>query len=242
MTPNMPVVYLPGIDGTGRLLYRQERLNAEHPVRCVSYPQDDKHTYADLVKLGIRALEETGPCAVIAESFGGAVAIMVALERPDLVKRLVLVNTFAYFPRRLFIDVAGLLGPWLPNRPASTATRLIRGLFCFGPNVPKADQTAWWELTADVPMRAYGHRCRLLRDVDLRPRLREVQAPAVVFVSPNDYIVPVPAGRALAKQLPRAKLLTPIAAGHTALADPRIDVAAWLKDDRLWLEASRGPS
>jgi len=59
MTPNMPVVYLPGIDGTGKLLYRQERLNAEFSVRCVSYPQDDTHAYADLVHLGICALEET---------------------------------------------------------------------------------------------------------------------------------------------------------------------------------------
>jgi pimeloyl-ACP methyl ester carboxylesterase len=242
MTPNMPVVYLPGIDGTGRLLYRQERLNSEHPVRCVSYPQDNTHTYADLVKLGVKALEEIGPGAVLAESFGGAVALMVALERPDLVKRLVLVNTFAYFPRRLFIDVAGLFGPWLPNRPSHPATQSLRGLFFFGPGISKADQAAWWELTADVPMRVYGHRCRLLREMDLRPRLREVQTPTVVFVSANDRVVPAPAGRALARQLPRAKLLAPIPAGHSAMADPRVDVAAWLKDDRLWPDASRGPS
>jgi 3-oxoadipate enol-lactonase len=234
MTPTMPVVYLPGIDGTGRLLYRQERLNAEFPVRCVSYPQDDKHTYADLVKLGICALEETGPGAVLAESFGGAVALMVALERPDLVRRLVLVNTFAHYPRRLFIDVAGLFGPWLPNKPSHPASRPIRGLFFFGPGTSKADQAAWWKLTTDVPMRAYGHRCRLLRDMDLRPRLSAVQTPAVVFTSPNDWVVPAPAGRALAKQLPRAKLLAPIPAGHAAMVDSRVDVAAWLKDDRLW--------
>jgi pimeloyl-ACP methyl ester carboxylesterase len=234
MTPNIPVVYLPGIDGTGRLLYRQERLNSEYRVRCLCYPQDNTHTYADLVTLGIRALEETGPGVLLAESFGGAIALMVALERPDLVKRLVLVNTFAYYPRRLFIDFAGLFGPWLPNRASHPATRSLRGLFFFGPGVSKADQDAWWELTADVPMRVYGHRCRLLRDMDLRPRLREVQTPAVVFVSPNDHIVPAPAGRALAKQLRGAKLLKPVPAGHSALADPRIDVAAWLKDDRLW--------
>ncbi|QJW92720.1 alpha/beta fold hydrolase [Frigoriglobus tundricola] len=233
MTPDLPVVYLPGIDGTGRLLYHQTRLNAEFRVRCVSYPQDDRHTYTDLVRLGVRALEETGPGVVLAESFGGGVALLVALARPDLVRRLVLVNTFAWYPRRFNIQVAGLVGPWLPRRPAHPITRPLRSLFFFGPGLSPADQNAWWDRTADVTMRAYGHRLRLLRDLDLRPRLSAVRAPAVVFVSPNDRVVPVPAGRLLAKRLPRAKLLD-VPAGHAALIDPRVDVAAWLKDDRLW--------
>jgi len=233
MTPHLPVVYLPGIDGTGRLLYRQTRLNAEFRVRCVSYPQDDRHTYADLVDLGVRALEDSGPGVVLAESFGGGVALMVALARPDLVRRLVLINTFAWYSRRLFIDVAGLVGPWLPRRPTHPATRSLRSLFFFGPGVSPAAQNAWWDRTADVPMRAYGHRLRLLRDLDLRSRLSEVQAPAVVFAAPNDWVVPAPAGRLLANRLPRAKLLA-VPAGHAAMIDPRVDVAAWLKDDRLW--------
>lgn len=234
MTPQSPVVYLPGIDGTGRLLYRQERLSAEFNVRCVSYPQDDRHTYADLVQLGVRALEETGPGTVLAESFGGAVALMVALARPDLVRRLVLVNTFACYPRRFFIDVAGLFGPWLPMRPSHPATRPLRGFFFFGPGIPKTDRDAFWEQTADVPMRVYGHRCRLLRALDVRPRLSEIRAPAVVFTAPNDWIVPAPAGRALAKHLPRAKLLA-VPVGHAAMIDPRVDVAAWLHESSYWV-------
>lgn len=233
MTHRLPVVYLPGIDGTGRLLYRQERLHAEYAVRCVSYPQDDRHTYADLVRLGIRALEETGSGVLLAESFGGAVALMVALERPDLVRRLVLVNTFARYPRRLWIDVAGWLGPWLPMRPALAASRSIRGFVFFGPGVPKVERDEWWQHTADVPMRVYGHRCRLLRDVDLLPRLSDVRAPAVIFTAPNDWVVPAPAGRLIAKRLPRAKLLA-LPTGHAALIDRRIDVAAWLDEPSYW--------
>lgn len=233
LPPRCPVVYLPGVDGTGRLLYRQTRLRSEFTLRCVSYPQDDTHTYADLVALGVRALEETGPGVVLAESFGGAVALMVALARPDLVRRLVLVNTFARYPRRLFIDVAGLFGPLLPNRPPLAASRGLRGLIFFGRGIPKADRAAWWEQTADVPMRVYGHRCRLLRGVDLLPRLGEVKAPALVFVSDDDWIVPPPAGRLLAKRLPRAKLIGH-PSGHGTFIDPRVDVAAWLTDERLW--------
>jgi len=233
LPPRCPVLYLPGVDGTGRLLHRQPGLAERFTLRCANYPQDDRHTYADLVQLGIRHLEETGPGVVLAESFGGGVALMLALARPDLVRRLVLVNTFAWYPRRLFIGMLGAVGPWLPNKPSNPATRPIRGLFFFGPAISKAEQDEWWDRTADVPMRAYGHRFRLLAALDLRSRLPEIDIPAVVFAAPNDRVVPAPAGRLLAKRLPRVTFLeTPT--GHAAMVDPRVDVTSWLERPELW--------
>jgi pimeloyl-ACP methyl ester carboxylesterase len=228
-----PVIYLPGIDGTGRLLHRQPGLKERFTLRCVSYPQEKPQTYEDLVALGEQQLEETGPGVVLSESFGGAVALMLALKRPELVRRLVLVNTFAHFPRRLFIELLASVGPWLPNKPSNPATRGIRGLFFFGPSVPKAEQDAWWDLTADVPMRAYGVRFPLIAGLDLRPRLSEIEIPALVFVASNDWVVPATAGRLLVKRLPRARMIG-FPTGHAAMIDPRVDVASWLDRADYW--------
>jgi pimeloyl-ACP methyl ester carboxylesterase len=228
-----PVIYMPGIDGTGRCLYRQTGLYEQYDLRCLSYPQDDRHTYADLVKLGIAQLEEAGPGVVLAESFGGAVALMLALERPDLVRRLVLVSTFAYYPRRLFIDPLALVGPWLPRMPNHPATIPFRGFFFFGPGIPKADQAEWWQKTAAVPMSAYGHRFTLISKLDLRKRLSEIDIPTLVFAAPNDWIVPFPASRVLATRLPRARLIL-APTGHATMIDPRVNIAAWLADEELW--------
>src|SRR5579862_1201839 len=101
------LVYLPGIDGTGRLLFRQRRLLEEYDVRCVSYPQDRPCTYSELAELGAEQLRPDGGI-VLAESFGGGVALTLALARPDLVRRMVLVNTFAWFPRRPLIQLLAL--------------------------------------------------------------------------------------------------------------------------------------
>ena len=228
-----PVIYLPGIDGTGRLLYRQTGLSKYHELRCSSYPQDEKHTYTHLVNRAIAELEETGPGVVLAESFGGAIALMIALQRPDLVRRLVLVSTFAYYPRRLIIDVLAQLGPWFPRSPAYQLSRAIRGYFFFGPGVPKADQHEWWDRTADVPMRVYGHRLTMIAALDLRSRICEIEIPTLLFASPNDWIVPHPASRLLAARLPRARLIM-LPAGHAAMIDPRVDIAAWLANTELW--------
>jgi pimeloyl-ACP methyl ester carboxylesterase len=233
MMPKLPVLYLPGVDGTGRLLFRQERLLTNFDVHCMSYPQDDTHSYADLVTLGVRTLEERGPSVVLAESFGGGIALMISLQRPELVRRLVLVNTFARYPRRLPIDVLSVIGPWFPWTRNNRATRPIREFFFFGPEIPKESRDAWWNRTDSVPMRVYGHRFRLLHSLDLRSRLSEIKAPAVVFMSSNDWVVPAAAGRLLAKQLPRAKAIS-IPVGHAAMVDPRVDVGAWLADASLW--------
>jgi pimeloyl-ACP methyl ester carboxylesterase len=240
LPPGCPVVYLPGIDGTGRLLYRQTGLFARYAVRCVSYPQDDRHSYRDLVASGIQHLEATGPAVLLVESFGGAVALWIALERPDLVRRLVLINTFAYYPLRTYIEVLRQIGPWLPNVPAHPVTRRLRGLLFFGPGVPQSEQDEWWDRTADVPLRVYGHRIRLLAGIDLRPRLSEIQIPTLVFAAPHDWIVPARAGRLLAKRLPRAKLLT-IPTAHAALIHPRVDVANWLETAAFWPTVRSGP-
>lgn len=231
--PSFPVVYLPGLDGTGRLLYRQPGLHERHLLRCISYPQDRACTYDDLAQLGIKALEELGRGVVLAESFGGAVGLTVALQRPDLVERLVLVNTFAWFPHRLLIRLGAWLSWLLPAKPSHPATRGLRGRFFFDPSIPQSERDAWWERTADVPMSAFGYRIRLIAGLDLRPRLSEIQIPTLILAAPNDRVVPVRAGRELARLLPRARLLE-LPVGHAAMIHPQVDVARWLEDEEMW--------
>ena len=220
------LVYLPGIDGTGRLLHRQPGLFEEYDVRCVNYPQLQPNTYEELVALGEAELGDGG--IVLAESFGGAVALMLALKRPELVRRLVLVNTFAFYPRRPLIRLLAILGRYLPKRPSSVWTRGLRGILFFPPNTSQSEQDAWWDLTADVPMWTYGMRMALLANMDLRSRLNEIRCPSIVFVAPNDRIVPPPAGRLLAKRLTNVRLIE-MPLGHAAMIHPSLDVADWLR-------------
>ena len=51
------LLYLPGLDGTARLLHRQPDLHARYEVVCQPYPQDRPQTYDGLADLGITALE-----------------------------------------------------------------------------------------------------------------------------------------------------------------------------------------
>jgi pimeloyl-ACP methyl ester carboxylesterase len=232
------LVYLPGIDGTGRLLHRQQRLFREYDVRCVSYPQYQPNTYEELVALGEEQLDSQGGI-VLAESFGVAVALMLALKRPERVQRLVLVNGFACFPRKPLIHLLAALGRFLPKRPSATRTRGMRGILFFPPDTPQPEQDAWWDLTADVPMWAYGMRVALVAKMDLRRRLSEIRCPTTVFVAPNDRIVPPPAGRLIARHIPGAALIE-MPLSHAAMIHPAVDVASWLADSSIPANAKHG--
>jgi pimeloyl-ACP methyl ester carboxylesterase len=231
------LLYLPGLDGTGRLLHRQPGLRQHYDVVCQQYPQNEPQTYDSLAALGAAVLKarqtpDHPRAVVLAESFGGAVALTLALRHPDLIERLVLVNTFAYFPRRWLIQIGARFGPLLPARPSSPLTRPVRGFFFFPPGTSAAEQTAWWERTADVPMRAFGYRMRIIAGLDLRLQLHKIALPALVIVAPNDRVVPPSAGRELVRLLPNAMLQMP--AGHAAMIHPKIDIARFLSDARWW--------
>lgn len=228
-TPGGPLVYLPGLDGTGRLLHRQPDLHAAYAVHPVAYPHAGPQSYADLAGLGIRVLERTGPGVVLAESFGGAVALTLALARPDLVTRLVLVNTFAHYPRRFSIRLAALAGRLLPRAPSHPVSRRPRGWFFFDPAIPVPLRDEWWDRTADVPMSAYGWRLGLIAGLDLRDRLKGVRTPAVVIVAPNDRVVPAAAGRVLARGLPNVRLIER-RVGHAGMIHPGLNVARVLAE------------
>jgi len=233
-SPHKPgLIYVPGLDGTGRLLHRQPALLASYNVRCIGYPQDRATTYAELAALAAKELEQVGPGVVLAESFGGAVALTLALSRPELVQRLILVNTFAYFPSRWRIQLCAWLGRFFPNKPSHPATRGVRGPFFFNHDISASERAAFWEKTTGVPMSAMGHRLRLIAGVDLRSSLPSIQIPTLVLVAPNDRVVSPQAGRDLARRIPSARLIERNV-GHTALIHPTVNIAELLADPKLW--------
>lgn len=227
------LLYLPGIDGTGRLLFAQPGIQRRFHVSSLSYPQDCHHRYDDLFQQALEALEALGQATVLAESFGGSLGLRLALDRPTRVRRLVLINTFAWYPRRVFIHAAAAVSWLFPPRPASPIGQPVRSYFLFGAGVPSTVRDEWWKRTADVPMRVLGHRVRLVCSLDLRPAVSRIRVPTWILAAPNDRLVPAEAGRWLAAAIRGSRLWQP-RVGHAALVHPDVDIEKWLRiSDKL---------
>ena len=177
----------------------------------------------------VTALDTEGVsrATVVGLSFGGGVAAWLAVQRPERVRALVLVspaaNTASLQPidRFLAAPVAGYAAgaALLAGAGVALASRRVRrrveGRFALPDEYLQAaarrlrGRAAWDSF--------YIEQRALLRDLPaLEARLGEIAVPTTVVLGSADTIVPVAAGRALAEQIPGARLVE-IEGGHHVL-------------------------
>lgn len=163
---------------------------------------------------------DAGPAHVVGISMGGTVALQLALDHPDRVRRLVLVNTFArlrpqglsgylYFPLRMVLMYT--LGI---DAQARAVTQRI---------FPHPDQD---ELRAELYQRivntnpqAYRSSMWALGRFNAEHRLRDLHILTLVLTSDEDTTVPPATQRRLAERIPGARQIVIPGAGHAVIAD-----------------------
>eukprot|EP00882_Tetradesmus_deserticola_P010678 GHRQ01011279.1.p1 GENE.GHRQ01011279.1~~GHRQ01011279.1.p1 ORF type:complete len:212 (+),score=36.32 GHRQ01011279.1:431-1066(+) len=121
------LVFLPGTDGTGQAITPQlpGLLDAGYDVRTLYIPPDDRSGWEQLqaqtlylisTALGARTSgPDNAQVTIVAESFGGCLALRLAAAAPQLVKALVLVNPATCYNQSLsglssFVSATNLLG------------------------------------------------------------------------------------------------------------------------------------
>jgi len=192
---------LPGFGGTAELP------SDEHDLRG----------YARWVAAFARTVGITGPFSLVGYSFGGGVAIRAAHDFPELVQRLILVNSIggsawtdgrgvlkALSERPLWDWGLHLQADILPTRQATHVLPVI--LRDAVPNVLRCPRAIW-------------RAAHLARTADLRPELAELnrrRLPVVVVWSKQDNVIPEATSMSLHACLGEPRLVT-VPGGHTWL-------------------------
>jgi len=229
-----PFVYVSGVDGTGKLFYKQaEDLARDHTV--ISFPLRGEGSYRmerlveDLAWVVCDAGFERA--TFLGESFGGLLLMSAALARPEMFERMILVNTFPYFAQRAKIALGVVLFSLLPY-PLMKAhrTRAARHVL-FSSDVSDEDRRLFRQHTGVVPFEGYLSRLKIIRETDIRERLHEIKVPALVVAGTADRLLDsVGAAKMMAARLPRARLKLLQGTGHTALLSGRVRVREWLAE------------
>lgn len=229
-----PIIYVSGLDGTGKLFYRQEEdLARDHTVITYALRGEGRYEMDALISDLAAVVRDAGfeRATFLGESFGGMLVMSAALTHPELFERLILVNTFPYFKQRAKIRAGIALFRLLPYALMKAhRTRAARHVL-FSPDVSDEDRRLFREHTRVVPREGYVSRMRIIRDTDLRPRLQEIKAPALVVAGTADRLIDsVWAAKILGASLPRAKVRLLEGTGHTALLSGRVRVRDWLSE------------
>jgi pimeloyl-ACP methyl ester carboxylesterase len=226
-----PLVLIPGMDGTGRLFYRQVPLLARR-FRVATYRLREDASSMDVLVRDLAAVIRTAapdgaPATVLGESFGGTVALSAALARPDLVRALVVLNSFPYFAPRLRLSLAifalqAVPFPW----QAMGVVRRLTAFRLHSKFTHRVEMRRFLELTRDTTRTGYLARLRILQSYDVRDRLQEIRIPSLFLAAERDHLVPaVEQAAMMAGGVPGSALRVLEGHGHICLIAPNIDLA-----------------
>jgi len=232
-----PLVLVPGIDGTGKLFYRQipglEQRFAVTATRLRDEAQSMEDLVVDLHDEITRVAPGGGRVSLLGESFGGALTLSYAIAHPERVERLVILNSFAHFgsTARLWLGYHLLRAtPWGMMR----MVRQLNAHRMHSPHTEREEIKRFHELMRDATRAGYLSRMRILRDYDIREQLRAIEAPVLYLAADRDTLVPsVEQARLMSERTPAATLRILEGHGHSCLIAPDMDLAAIVGD---WID------
>ncbi|KAE9630526.1 alpha/beta fold hydrolase [Parasedimentitalea maritima] len=182
----MKIVILPGLDGTGILLSEIEELLApKHVVVSLQYPTN-LCRYEDL-QTWVEERLPKGDFIIVAESFSGPLAVMLASKRIASLRGVVFVATFVKAPRSLpsiltyaieYMPVKSRLLTWL-------AQPILMGKWS------KTGFTAKFRQAMNlVPTSTIAGRLREVLKVDVVEKLGRLDTPFIYLQATHDRLVP----------------------------------------------------
>ncbi len=186
---------------------------------------------ADLTGEAVALLDHlgVGKTHVLGTSLGGFVAQELALSRPDLVDRLVLVCTSyggrgpqAMSPGAL-ADMMGL-GTFSAEAAARKALAAATGEVYRAEKPEEFEQIVRWRLADSPSAVSYYEQAKAGARFDLSGDVGHITSPTLVIHGAEDRYVPPANARALAEAIPGAKLRLLEDAGHLVFVERFADV------------------
>lgn len=162
--------------------------------------------------LGVLDADAAGeePAYVCGESFGGTVALTLARRYPERVRGLILLSTFAKYPRHRCHGGEAGLAVWrvLGDDRGARVVRMWRPFGvpgALGWRFSRETLRAYLEHPDGNPP-AYRSKCEASVRFDARPWLGSLACPTFIVTGTWDPIVPISAGAELARLIPNARL------------------------------------
>ena len=232
-------VYLPGMDGTGKLLQTQsDNLATIFDLRCLSIRADNHSTWQVLARDTVKLIKaelagKTNPEVYLCgESFGGCLALKTALAAPDMFQKLILVNPASSFNQLSHlswgIDFTSLLPSWVHRYSAAGLLPFLVRLN----RINDCDRDRLIKSMKSVPPHVVSWRLSLLRDFKVTDEeLRSLNISSLILAGGADDLLPsVKEARKLANLLPQAQITVLPQSGHACLLETDINLYQILKE------------
>ncbi|MEH1978394.1 MAG: alpha/beta fold hydrolase [Nostoc sp.] len=227
--PEYPLlVYLPGMDGTGQLLRSQTAgLETGFDVRSLALPRKDLNTWDMLTKSVLdlidAELEKSSqrPVYLCGESFGGCLAMKVAIQAPHLFKRIILINPASSFHLRPWLSWASQLTYLVPSGLYDVGALGLLPFLASLSRISRSDRHDLLKTMRSVPVETVLWRLSLLREFRIdEEHLGNLTQPVLLIAGGSDRLLPsVTEVKRIANILPNNKVVILPNCGHACLLE-----------------------
>ncbi len=228
------LIYLPGMDGTGQLLRSQiPSLQRSFDIRRLSIPVDDLTDWDGLVQKIVELIETELSADIhrravylCGESFGGCLALKLAVAAPKLWDRLILVNPASSFRQRRWMRWATYFTDILPANLYSISCMGLLPFLASLDRIDRQDRDLLLHVMQSVSFKSAMWRISLLDSFDVSvEQLHSLDHPTLVVSSGNDRLLPSAAeGKLLKQHLPQSDLHFIPEGGHAVLLERDINL------------------
>jgi pimeloyl-ACP methyl ester carboxylesterase len=229
--PQKPLlVYLPGMDGSGRLFSAQvPALHSHFEVRCLALPREDRSTWERLADQTIALIATVAAGRQIylcGESFGACLALQVVAQAPQLAHRLILVNPASAFHQLPWLHWLGQITPWVPPSVLPWSTLGSLPLLANLSRVAPTQREQLLGAVRAVPQPTVAWRMALLAQFQPNALPLSVQTPPTLIVAAlADRLLPsLEEAQRLAQRLPQAQIYPLPHSGHACLLEQEVNL------------------
>ena len=187
-------------------------------------PEDVNYPLLFFVECVKQALDQVGvsSCAVVGNSLGGAVAVGLALEHPELVSRLVLMAPGGMSPREAYLHMPAMQKMY--EVYAASGGELtesgLREFFEFGLVYDASHITDALMAERMQVLALMNSQVMMTMDIPfLAERLGELSCPVLAFWGANDRMMPEDGLLAMTRHCRRLKLIVLSECGHWVMVE-----------------------
>ena len=232
------LIYLPGMDGTGDLFYRQtEQLAATFDIRTFSFNAHPVRSWSYLAERVRQQHLADGPAILCAESFGGCIALTLATHFPQSVAGLILVNPASAFRQSSLTSNIVHLLKLVPEIVFEACSELALSWLAELSRLAQGDRDRFLAAIRAVNKTSIVERLTLLGHFDPAALpLEAIRQPTLLLASERDRILPsVREAHSLAQRIPNSTVQLLPHSGHACLLEEEFDLLHIARSAR-WLD------
>ena len=238
------LLLLPGLDGTGQLFVSQvQALAHDFDVRCLTIPPDNRQDWSELAQAVVQLMHEAGgdrPIYLCGESFGGCLALQVALLAPTRLAHLVLINPASALGRsawmRWLTQYTSSIPDWLFQTSGAIALPLLANF----DRISQDKLDLFVRTVRPIAQACVAWRVGMLNRFEASlEQLSQLSVPTSLLASGRDRLLPSYAeAKILQQSLPDAQLYYLPNSGHVCLLEDAVNLSQCLETLQV-LPASR---